>query len=287
MDYYFDNAATTRVCPEAAQAALRMMTENYGNPSATYTLGRSAKAAVEEAAKACPITLDNLGEATSVTMGENEVAFVVKPLQALVENDKVDKSLIARYLALELQRKTPELVKLMVDGEFGVKCNIDGEEGDILVAPEELKKFSGEFLASGGKVAPILIPLYNQQLSARLPLDIDEGLTLTKVKVVDGVETFFINVNEEKTKFETVRDNIVNIARRIEKAGGKFTQKDIEEKVKLSKINLTLLLPMLNELNYSTMFRYSTKSGSETYMELTSDEINSYLNPPAEEEESK
>ena len=245
------------------------------------------KAAVEEAAKACPITLDNLGEATSVAMGENEVAFVVKPLQALVENDKVDKSLIARYLALELQRKTPELVKLMVDGEFGVKCNIDGEEGDILVAPEELKKFSGECLASGGKVAPILIPLYNQQLRARLPLDIDEGLTLTKVKVVDGVETFFINVNEEKTKFETVRDNIVNIARRIEKAGGKFTQKDIEEKVKLSKINLTLLLPMLNELNYSTMFRYSTKSGSETYMELTSDEINSYLNPPAEEEESK
>ena len=49
MEYYFDNAATTRVCPEAAQAAVRMMTETYGNPSATYTLGRSAKAAVDEA----------------------------------------------------------------------------------------------------------------------------------------------------------------------------------------------------------------------------------------------
>ena len=49
MDIYFDNAATTRVCPEAAQAALTMMTENYGNPSATYTLGRNAKAAVDHA----------------------------------------------------------------------------------------------------------------------------------------------------------------------------------------------------------------------------------------------
>lgn len=49
MECYFDNAATTRVCPEAAQAALKMMTEEFGNPSATYSLGRSAKSAVDHA----------------------------------------------------------------------------------------------------------------------------------------------------------------------------------------------------------------------------------------------
>ncbi len=48
---YFDNAATTRVCPEAAEAAVKMMTEQFGNPSATYKLGRDAKAAVDEARK--------------------------------------------------------------------------------------------------------------------------------------------------------------------------------------------------------------------------------------------
>ena len=48
---YFDNAATTRVCPEAAEAAVKMMTEQFGNPSATYKLGREAKAAVDEARK--------------------------------------------------------------------------------------------------------------------------------------------------------------------------------------------------------------------------------------------
>lgn len=39
---YLDNAATTRVCPQAAQAALGAMTEQYGNPSSRYPLGREA-----------------------------------------------------------------------------------------------------------------------------------------------------------------------------------------------------------------------------------------------------
>ncbi len=46
---YLDNAATTRVCPEAAEAAVHMMTECFGNPSTTYRLGREAKAAVDKA----------------------------------------------------------------------------------------------------------------------------------------------------------------------------------------------------------------------------------------------
>lgn len=36
---YLDNAATTRVLPEAAQAALQAMTEDYGNPSSLHHLG--------------------------------------------------------------------------------------------------------------------------------------------------------------------------------------------------------------------------------------------------------
>ena len=242
------------------------------------------KAAIDEASKACPLTLDNLGEATAIALGENEVNFTVKPIAALLENDKIDKSLVARYLALELQRKNPELVKQMVDCEFGIKCNIDGEEGDILVAADELRKFSNEFIAAGGKVAPSLLPLYNQQIGAKMPMDIAEGLSLHKVKVVDGVETFFVNIDEDKVKFTELRDNIVNVARKIEKAGEAGASKaDIEEKVKLSKMNLSLLLPILQELNYGAMWRFATKSGSETYLEITNDEIKTYL-APAEEE---
>ncbi|MBQ2926813.1 MAG: aminotransferase class V-fold PLP-dependent enzyme, partial [Ruminiclostridium sp.] len=39
---YLDHAATTRVIPEAAQAALQVMTEEYGNPSSLHHLGVQA-----------------------------------------------------------------------------------------------------------------------------------------------------------------------------------------------------------------------------------------------------
>ena len=49
MTVYFDNAATTRVRPEAAETAVRVMTEIYGNPSSTHTMGRDAKKVLETA----------------------------------------------------------------------------------------------------------------------------------------------------------------------------------------------------------------------------------------------
>ncbi|MDD6189128.1 MAG: cysteine desulfurase family protein [Clostridiales bacterium] len=39
---YLDNSATTKVCPEAARAALEAMTECYGNPSSGHAMGRAA-----------------------------------------------------------------------------------------------------------------------------------------------------------------------------------------------------------------------------------------------------
>ena len=47
MTAYLDNAATTRVCKQAAEAALRVMTEEYGNPSAQYPPGQRAKKQLE------------------------------------------------------------------------------------------------------------------------------------------------------------------------------------------------------------------------------------------------
>ena len=60
-EIYFDNSATTRVCPEAAQKALELMTQNYGNPSSLHAMGfraeqelRSARGAVAECIGAKP-----------------------------------------------------------------------------------------------------------------------------------------------------------------------------------------------------------------------------------------
>lgn len=47
--HYLDNSATTRVLPEAAEKAARLMTEGYGNPSSLHALGFAAHRALEEA----------------------------------------------------------------------------------------------------------------------------------------------------------------------------------------------------------------------------------------------
>ena len=49
MNAYLDNAATTPVCPEAAEAAVRMMTAHFGNPSSTHALGRAAREELKKA----------------------------------------------------------------------------------------------------------------------------------------------------------------------------------------------------------------------------------------------
>lgn len=46
---YFDNAATTVVCREAASAAYKAMTETYGNPSSLHSAGMEAEKIMETA----------------------------------------------------------------------------------------------------------------------------------------------------------------------------------------------------------------------------------------------
>ena len=51
MEHYLDNSATTRVCDEAAKAALDAMQNIYGNPSSTHTKGREAKKLLDSSKK--------------------------------------------------------------------------------------------------------------------------------------------------------------------------------------------------------------------------------------------
>lgn len=72
---YLDNAATTRVCPEAARAALLAMTEGFGNPSSAYPFGRAAAETVKHAraeiAAALGCAPDELVFTSGGTEGDN------------------------------------------------------------------------------------------------------------------------------------------------------------------------------------------------------------------------
>lgn len=72
QEIYLDNSATTRVCPEAAQKALEIMTECYGNPSSLHTMGFRADQELSAARKAVAGALSALPEEITFTSGGTE-----------------------------------------------------------------------------------------------------------------------------------------------------------------------------------------------------------------------
>lgn len=62
MAIYLDNAATTKPCETAVEAAVEAMRENFGNPSSLHRAGLNAQLAVDKARK---IVADSLGADSS------------------------------------------------------------------------------------------------------------------------------------------------------------------------------------------------------------------------------
>jgi len=142
MEHYLDNAATTAVCPEAAQAALYAMTECYGNPSSTHTKGREANkllvSARKQIAKAmgckseeliftsCGSESDNwaiLGGAEYMKRKGKHV------ISSYVEHDAVRKCLD------ELETRGFEVTRLMPDstGAIPVQSVLDALRSDTVL----------------------------------------------------------------------------------------------------------------------------------------------------------
>lgn len=133
MEIYLDNAATTRVCDEAAKAAYDVMTSCYGNPSSTHTKGREAAAVLNKSRKqlaaalgckpqelvftSCGSESDNWAILCGAESMKHKGKHIIS---SLVEHDAVRKSL------LELERRGFEVTRL-------------SPEADGSVSPESLK----------------------------------------------------------------------------------------------------------------------------------------------------
>ncbi|MBR4157831.1 MAG: cysteine desulfurase [Oscillospiraceae bacterium] len=107
---YFDNAATTRVCPEAAEAAMHAMTETYGNPSSTHTLGREAKALLDSAREDISAALGCTSDTLVFTSGgtESDNWAINGAAQA---NFRVGKHMITSLAEHDAVRKSAALLE--------------------------------------------------------------------------------------------------------------------------------------------------------------------------------
>ncbi len=71
-EIYLDNSATTVVCPEAAQKAIQMMTEIYGNPSSLHTMGFLSQTEVDKSRERIAAVLSVNKEEIIFTSGGTE-----------------------------------------------------------------------------------------------------------------------------------------------------------------------------------------------------------------------
>ncbi|WP_434688706.1 cysteine desulfurase family protein [Hungatella sp. SB206] len=72
MEVYFDNSATTKVLPAVADLVLKVMTEDYGNPSAKHGKGMRAEQYIKEAAEIIAGTLKVSPKEIIFTSGGSE-----------------------------------------------------------------------------------------------------------------------------------------------------------------------------------------------------------------------
>ena len=130
MEHYLDNAATTKVCDEAAQAALAAMTENYGNPSSTHTKGREANRLLEKARKQVSAALGcTPGELIFTSCGsESDNWAIINGAEAMKRKGKhiissaVEHDAVRRSLD-ELESRGFEVTRLAPDEKGGISLD--------------------------------------------------------------------------------------------------------------------------------------------------------------------
>ena len=71
-EIYLDNSATTKTCAKAAEKALEIMTEKYGNPSSLHSKGLEAQHELEKVRKLCADMLSAEKEEIYFTSGGTE-----------------------------------------------------------------------------------------------------------------------------------------------------------------------------------------------------------------------
>lgn len=140
-EIYFDNSSTTKVCREAADKVMEVMTVNYGNPSSLHTLGYRAERELEAAREAVAGRLGARKEEIFFTSGgteSNNLALFGAAYARRKRGNRIVSTAIEHPSVLnslkELEEEGFEVVLLKPDGEG----NIRPEQVFEAVTPETI-----------------------------------------------------------------------------------------------------------------------------------------------------
>ena len=146
---YLDNAATTRITEPVLQSMLPFLTEQYGNPSALYGLGRNAKKAIEHAKEQVAKAIDAEPSQIFFTSGATESNnWVISNYDKVVSSEMEHHSIsnIPVVVCLNINkmfkfkiRNTPGLVTVMLAN------NETGNIFDVKTLIQKAHKYGMDF----------------------------------------------------------------------------------------------------------------------------------------------
>ena len=91
---YLDNAATTSIRQEVIDEMVQVMRLDFGNPSSTHSVGRSAKAIIENARKSIASLLNCNAQEILFTSSATEATNWI--LRSIVKDHKVKRIITSR-----------------------------------------------------------------------------------------------------------------------------------------------------------------------------------------------
>ncbi len=100
---YLDNAATTSIYPEVMQEMMRVMQEDFGNPSSSHSFGRQAKSVLELSRKSIAKALNASAQEIIFTSGGTEANnWILRNAVTVLKVDRIISSKIEHHAVLHV-----------------------------------------------------------------------------------------------------------------------------------------------------------------------------------------
>ena len=156
---YLDNSATTRVCEAAAQAAYRLMTEVYGNPSSLHSMGFQAER---------EMTATRRQVAALIGCEEGEITFTSGGTEA---------NNLAIFGAVAAHPHDGRHIVTTAVEHASVSASVDALEKEgytvTRLVPDENGVLTADAIASACRPDTVLVAimLVNNEIGSRFPLE--------------------------------------------------------------------------------------------------------------------